>query len=112
MEFEELVESLVGTDVTFSIDGKVIKKGHVENVEFKVFLARMDLLEADGKIRRFDFPIPFEFQIKDDVVTLDYCIESIKTLTKLDEVDRIAAANEVPNPLYDSRLTLKISRNI
>lgn len=107
MQFEDLIEALEGKDIEFSIEGSVIKKGLVENVEIKTFVVKLDLLEMDGKVRKFDFPFPFAYRLKGNTIWLDYRLDAIKSLTLFGVVDALVEKQDVLNPLYDRVASIK-----
>lgn len=106
--FDKVFESLRGKEVEFLMDGNVIRKGKVDEVEIKFFQVKIDILEEDGKERKIELPMPFDCRVSKEEIILDYQIETIKSLTKLDLADRLASQAEPRNPLYDTTLTIRL----
>lgn len=110
--FDKVFESLRGKEVEFLIDENVIRKGRVDEVEIKFFQIKIDVLEDDGKPRKLELPMPFDCKVNKEEIILDYQIETIKSLTKLDLADRLASQAEPRNPLYDNTVTIRFKTKV
>ena len=90
-EVEKQFHKFFLNDITFDIDGKIIKKGKFINVSIKDFFLEFKLEVQKGGIKVFEVPYPFELTDQTTSIVFNYRLDKFvfNDIVRLAKVKRI-----------------------
>tara|TARA_R100001163_G_scaffold728_12_gene1204 strand:+ start:12003 stop:12350 length:348 start_codon:yes stop_codon:yes gene_type:complete len=106
-EVEKKFHTFFLNDISFDIDGKIIKKGKLINVSIKDFFLEFKLEVQKGGIKVFEVPYPFELLDNRNSVVFNYRLDKFvfNDIVRLAKVKRIKPKKN--SKFYDVVMVMK-----
>tara|TARA_R100000963_G_scaffold3387_1_gene2468 strand:- start:601 stop:948 length:348 start_codon:yes stop_codon:yes gene_type:complete len=106
-EVEKQFHKFFLNDITFDIEGKIIKKGKFINVSIKDFFLEFKLEVQKGGIKVFEVPYPFELTDQTTSIVFNYRLDKFvfNDIVRLAKVKRIKPKKN--SKFYDVVMIMK-----
>lgn len=111
-EIEQSISPLLLTDITFSIENKLVKRGKLILFSVKDFFCVFTLANSEKANKRIIYEIPYPFTITANIssATFDYTLNefSLGNSRIVDTVDRLKFSKT--SKFFDKRVVVSINR--
>ena len=106
-EVEQKFHKFFLNDICFDIEGKIIKRGKLINVNIKDFFLEFKLEVQKGGIKSFEVPYPYELLDYEDRIVFDYNLNKFvfNDIVRLAKVKRLKPKKN--SKFYDVKMDLK-----
>lgn len=111
LNYDAMLNTLLQKKVKLSINGKIVRQGHLVLYSFKNYCIEMYFKnKSETKLRKTDIPIPFDIYKEKDRIVFDY---RLLTLHNDEESISIFKKQVGPtdNKFFNNKLLVEIQNN-
>lgn len=109
LQYDQYFKELLQRDIKLLLNSKVIRQGRLMLYSFKNFNIELYFKtnKSNNQTRKTDIPIPFAIHSQDDIIILDYSLESLFPNMKAEDIKP-----DLPNTdskFFNSKVKIKIT---
>lgn len=109
-KLENKLKSLVLTDVIFTLDGKVLKRGKIKLFNTKQFFIRFKM-ECGDEVKDWELPYPFKLEDITGGILFNYCLSAFCPPTELAYYKMKMIDKSNVSKLHDSHLHMTVAKD-